>query len=334
MFPTPQTSTTSTNSWIKDEFGQSSEIDVVIPFDLDENKSFNTVKRSRSNSSWPFRSNSVSDTVPFEFDLTVDLDKVPLDRLKRTLQRDFPYVRIINRMKDRIKKLLFDRELWTFLLNVSAIYSGPEIHGDCHKKNEIAFAAWTTLLRVYAACRVRGLEQLHRLAVACVTLQAKLLEESDVDLVKLERKLVKLTDTQPLSKDLIQAAEKKITSLLNWKLLVPSPQVILFLCLDVLNAAGLALSASLKLLVSKVLDVLITDFVIHEYLQHHQDTINMASVVVAVIESVLEDYFSTFQNANSSREAIKKYLPIKAASLTVKFKEKIEKAIEKIMSES
>lgn len=334
LLPTPQTSTTSTTSWVKEDFEGSSEIDVIL---VEEHDSFdfkvnNSIRRVHS--SWPFRSNSGKSDFNFVESLTDNLTI----QLKRASSRDFPYFRAMNRLNDREKGLLFDRKLWKFLLTVSTVYSGTDLQGDRQKRNEIAFAAWTTLLRVYSLTRVRGLQQLDRLAVASVTLQAKLLEEADVDLVKLERKISKSTETK-ISKDLLKATERRISSLLDWKLLTPSPQVFLFLCLDVLSASGLDLPTTLKLLVSKVLDVLIEDYFIHDYLRdvehEEQAETGIASLVVSVIETVLGDFFSAFpETATESLKNIQLHLPIKPVNLPTRFKERIEKSIEKIINEA
>lgn len=357
LLPTPQTSTTSTTCWIKDsrdncvtsseidfqnefenqtELNDQAEIKNQFEFDfvqLDENELFNyerdDKKRLKKNySSWPYRRN-------YKLNFQID-SRIPIKELENILKRDFPYNFVIKeKLNDRIKNLLFDKDLWKFLLNLSTIYSGSDPNGgDRQKRNEIAFASWTTILRVYAIKKIRGMDQLNKLTVTSIILQAKLLEEADVDLNKLEKKLSKLTDT-PISKESIKLTERKISSILNWKLLIPSPQVILFLCLDILDAAGLSLTTTLKLLVSKVMDHLIETFFIHEFLL---TTIGkekgIASLVVVVIETVLDDFFSLFPPKINPKELIKLYLPIKPAKLSKKFKKKIEDAIESIMNES
>lgn len=359
LLPTPQTSTTSTTSWIKDDFGcaGSSEIDVIlleeefINNELIVNGNLCVLKSAAKDnlnfintftfpphftSSWPFRSlksASTSAKSPLRFN-----EKVPLDQLNRAVSRDFPYFRVLRGVNGRIENLLFDRELWKFLLNISTIYSGSDAQGDRQKRNEIAFAAWTTILRVYSVARVHGAIQLYRFAVAAVTLQAKLLEEADVDLVKLERKLAKLTKF-PVSQEKIKATERKISSLLHWKLLTPSPQVFLFLCMDVLSTLGpSAVPASLKLLVSKVLDVLIQSHFIHEYLrqqkQRDEGNCGIAPLVVAVLEIVLDDFFSAFPASPLNSKSIQGRLPVPAAELSDEFKRKIGEAIETIMNEA
>jgi len=264
----------------------------------------------------------------FEFESSMKINSKDSLKLKRLIQRDFPYDRMIKKLSSNSYNLLFDKELWKFLLKISAIYTGEEIQ----KRNEIAFAAWTTLLRVYGSSRVRGgKEQLEILSVASVVLQSKLLEESDVDLMKLTKliKSKKLTNTN-LAKNKIESSERKICSLLEWKLLVPSPQVILFSSLDALN-----LPSNLKLLVSKVLDKLIQDFLLHEYLiEGSQNGNNMllSKLVVSVIEIVLCDFFSVFKSVQIDvKKFLNQNLSLEASNLNSYQREKIEKALETVM---
>lgn len=371
LLPTPQTSTTSTkedNNFLLssevDEHEQDGQVIICIDSipkrnlrlrsinknnnNNNKSKSYSTsysnksyittafnLKKPRllrskskiSRSSWPFRSAGYFDkflNFSFSFD---PIPKKEMIILKRLIQRDFPYYRVIDELSDNSYNLLFEKELWTFLLNISTIYTGEDVQGDRQKRNEVAFAAWTTLLRVYGKSRVRGgREQLQKLAVASIVLQSKLLEESDVDLKKLEKKLTKYTKVS-CEKQKIEVCERKICSLLEWKLLVPSPQVILFSVLDALN-----LPMSLKLLVSKVLDQLIEDNLLQEYLKDSSGL--LANLVISVIEIVLCDFFSVFQSDQINvKKVLKENLPVGSADLPSEQREKIEKAIETVMCE-
>lgn len=268
----------------------------------------------------------------FSIDSTIKISSKDSLKLKRLIQRDFPYDRVIKKLSKNSYNLLFDKEFWKFLLKISTIYTGEEVQGDLQKRNEVAFAAWTTLLRVYGGrSRVRGGEErLEGLAVASIVLQAKLLEESDVDLLKLEKKLMKLTTRLSCEKKKIELLERKICSLLEWKLLVPSPQVILFSSLDALN-----LPSNLKLLVSKVLDELIEDFLLQEYLITNSQNGNslLSKLVVSVIEIVLCDFFSVFKGGNQFdvETFLKANLSVETSNLTSNQREKIEKALETVM---
>ena len=291
-------------------------------------------------SSWPFRSNSGDKFFNFQPDSVSDFNKKiiveskDLMQLKRLLNRDFPYDRVIEKLSSGAEKLLFKRELWRFLLKVSTIYTGDDFEGDRQKKNEIAFAAWTTILRVYGKSRVRGgEEQLERLAIAAVVLQSKLLEESEVDLYKLENKISKLTTKTTCEKAEIEASERKICHLLDWKLLVPSPQVILFSVLDAFSLV-VPLPATLKLLVSKVMDELIENFMLQEYLKERDEEEGLLSgLVISVIEIVLTDFFSVFQEGRiDAKKVLQEGLKVEGTVLSSEQRGKIEKAIETVMS--
>lgn len=181
---------------------------------------------------------------------------------------------------------------------------------------------------------------MRKLAVASVVLQSKLLEEADVDLSKLEKKLTPLLR---VSASKIQESERKIAKLLQWKLLTPSPQVILFTALDSLP---LTLATSLKLLVSKVMDRLIEGFFLQELLQFSGDDFNLTSIVASVIEIVLADYFSVFplSSSGSGVDDIQLQLQLQSTTKTKtktntfeeklpkQFKERIEKAIETVVN--
>jgi hypothetical protein len=284
---------------------------------------------SRS-SSWPFRSWNSGDKFGNNFVYSFNpMSKKEMIKLKRLIQRDFPYDRVIEGLSEKTFKLLFDEDLWRFLLKISTIFTGESVQGDRQKRNEVAFAAWTTLLRVYGRSpRMRGGgEQVQKMAVASIVLQSKLLEESDVDLVKLERKMEKLTRTKvSFEKRKIEVCERRICSLLGWKLLVPSPQVLLFSILDSLN-----LPSSLKLLVSKVMDQLIEGFFLHDHLRDCAFG-KMVNLVISVIEIVLCDFFSVFQSDQiDPQKLLKESLPVQAVPLTADQREEIEKAIETVM---
>lgn len=369
LLPTPQTSTTS-STWDKDDYEVSSEVEegeenvnlrgkrilrvfsednlLLLPPPLSNKRPRllrSSVKTSynwnslKFKSSWPFRSSNPKEKIDFFFEesfVSVSCGRVDLlkenGRLRRALERDFPYERAIEGLSASGKRLLFDEKLWKFLIKVATIYAGEDVEGDRQKRTEIAFASWTTLLRVYGKIRVRGGEaQLERLAVAAVVLQSKLLEESDVDLVKLTRKLGKLTTTL-MQKNKIEANERKIAALLDWKLLTPSPQVILFLLLDALSGS-IPIPTSLKLLVSKVLDKLIEGFFVQEYLLGGGCG-RMGRMVRLVIEAVLEDFFSAFQGGGGFKigEILSATPAIECESRVSELKKKIELAIEEIVN--
>ena len=339
MLPTPQASTASTASWSKEDFEYSSEIEVIdvslsspvgsinsgsgINFNAQFAKRPRMLRSTRhttkSNSSWPFRSNSIN-SCPEQL---VPFDSSPLQlRFKRVKASSFPYARAITKLTPTARSLIFDPKLWALLLRLSTIYAGEcGQGGDTQKRNEIAFAAWTTLLRVYGVCAVRGgAEEMKKLAVAAVVLQSKLLEEADVDLVKLAKKLTWVSAAK------IEESERKISKLLRWKLLTPSPQVILFAALD---AMSVQLSAALKLLASRVLDKLIEEFFLHELLSSSPEVFDLVNVVGCVIEIVLEDFFSVFPLPQGEKFAadfkMEKRLP-------EKYRERIERAIEVVVS--
>ena len=370
LLPTPQTSITSGKEDFL--LSSEIEVDVEADYEASSSSSYSpstanvnyfkrnlrdsscplksfTLKRPRllrnrskvvlvTRSSWPFRSNSGDKFLNFQPDSVSDFNKKiiveskDLMQLKRLLNRDFPYKRVIEKLSSGAEKLLFKRELWRFLLKVSTIYTGDDFEGDRQKKNEIAFAAWTTILRVYGKSRVRGgEEQLERLAIAAVVLQSKLLEESEVDLYKLENKISKLTTKTTCEKAEIEASERKICHLLDWKLLVPSPQVILFSVLDAFSLV-VPLPATLKLLVSKVMDELIENFMLQEYLKERDEGL-LSGLVISVIEIVLTDFFSVFQEGRIDvKKVLQEGLKVEGTVLSSDQRGKVEKAIETVMS--
>lgn len=353
LLPTPQTSTTS-STWDKADYE-----DLLLSSELDNSndnknllKSFtlkppvlkrprllrscstvrNTTRYNNCKSSWPFRSASCAERFDFtELVVSVKASNSNVDalRLKQALERDFPYNRAIEQLTPYVKGLLFDKTLWPFLLKVSTIYAGDNVQGDRQKRNEIALAAWTTLLRVYAKCRIRGgSEQVERLAIAAVVLQSKLLEESDVDLVKLTRKLTKITPTA-IEKTKIEADERKICGSLSWKLLTPSPQVILFLALDVLSGS-ISIPTSLKLLVSKVLDRLIEEYFVQEYCEGGR---MVGDLVRLVLDMVLTDFFSVFYDKKIEiSELLEGVLPSDRINVSQEMRSKIERAVEGVVN--
>lgn len=361
LLPTPQNSTTSsgkedylsalTSSELDEEnfnrHGSAKKRKLSHSFVLKRPRLLRSSSNSRASitktlsSSWPFRSNP-SDKF-FNFfagDQNANCSKYSKNyfnlQLKRLLQRDFPYDRVIGNLSQAARRMLFTKDLWTFLLKVATIYTGEDVKGDLQKRNEVAFAAWTTLLRFYALMRrVRGGEgQVEKMAIASIVIQAKLLEEADVDLVKLERKLTKLGRFK-VSKSEIEVNEGKICNLLGWKLLVPSPQVILFTLLDNVGV-HVSLPASLKLLVSKVLDGLIEDFFLQEYYESVDNCGKLAGIVATVAEIVLGDFFSVFQVAGrvDVGKVFKENLAVGGVEVTVELRTRIEKAIETVMSEN
>ena len=339
LLPTPQTSTASTASWSKEDFGYSSEIEEISVNTSASSisASLSSFKRPRmlrsvsaklknplvSNSSWPFRSTSSADQ-----DTTLSLEPESNNstfrtRFKRVQSCSFPYARAVKKLAPSGSKLIFAPGLWTLLLKLSTVYAGDDLQGgDRQKRNEIAFAAWTTLVRVYCVCRIRGGEsEIRKLAVAAVVLQSKLLEEADVDLGKLEKKLSVLIR---VPKDKLEESERKIAKLLHWKLLTPSPQVILFTALDGLP---LTLPMKVKLLASKVLDSLIEDFFLQDLLQHAPDEFDLVDVVCGVIGTVLDDFFSVFPRPNRPPGGL-----FPAVKLSKGFLGRIERAIETVVS--
>lgn len=225
-----------------------------------------------------------------------------MKRLKGALKRDFPYVRVIPGLTATIRARLMEKKLWLFLIRAAQVYTGSS-RSHRQKYTEIAFAAWTTLVRFYGKCEARGEGQFLRLALAAVLLQAKLLEEADVDMSKLEKHR-HFPQMASFDRGLLEASERRIAEVLGWKLLVPSPQVILFLCLDVIGAV-LAVPMKLKLLVARTLDRLIEDFVLQECLGVG-DVNGVFGLVLQVLEGVLTDFFGgNRRSLEILRESIK-----------------------------
>ena len=395
LLPTPQT---STSRWSRDKGSIDLGNDDVALF----NGSFNTSdidlelsdyedgpvkQRSLSLSlarmpskddhklttSWPRKnhSNSKGDFKPFDRSFLEDdylINCSPENhslarsinlRLNRALEVDFPYMRGIKRLREGKIENLFDKNLWNFLLKLSENYSPDDRQG----RTEIAFGAWTNLLRFYGTIEGKkargGLELLERLAVGCVVLQAKLLEEGEMDLVKLGKLLknrktrmrlygtagvIKSSaSTKLIGKDQIETTERRISRVLKWKLSVPSPQTILFLCLDVLGTR-IKIPSSLKMMVGKALEVLIERFFLQDKLKEifiscnkTDKTDGLGALVVGILEWVLVDFFSAFQSSEkikNLKKLITEIIPIRPINFNCKNVKEIEEAIEIVVNGS
>lgn len=320
MLPTPQTSTTS---WSKEDFKYSSGIEEMSINDFNVDIEFLqccTTKRPRMlrsftaklknttliNSSWPFRPVSSFKVLDPRTSQVLLLNDPSIFRLrfKRVCASIFPYSVIMKKLSGRSRSLLFDKKLWVLLLKLSSIYTGVGEESkttsiEYQKRNEIAFASWTTLLRLYGTTRIRnGESELKNLALTSVILQSKLLEEADVDLCKLEKKL------EWMKREKIEEHERKICGILRWKLLTPSPQVILFSSLDLLSSTTAPLlPSSVKLLVSQVLDRLIEDYFFQDILL--SSDLNIHDTISSIIYIVLNDLFSVFNEPRSESESEK-----------------------------
>ena len=217
------------------------------------------------NSSWPFTLNDprksitadafISGLVEFYHQRKSAVEPIEsLEALRLALTQQFPYAKAFDKVISTKHKhlILQDASIDKIMNEIAHLYSGSTVF-DLQKQTEIVFCAWTTLLQYACTKRIIRNDQLPILAAASTVLQAKLMDEADVNIESMLRKtgLKDLFEAEE-----IKAWERRVSSALQFKILYPTPQVLLFLLFDNLDAF-VTVPLTIKLVCSLVLDNLL-----------------------------------------------------------------------------
>jgi hypothetical protein len=255
----------------------------------------------RNSSSWPFtlndpRKSITADTfitglVEFYHQRRKALDAEPiesLESLRLALTRQFPYAKAFNKIISTKRKnlILQDETVDKIMNDVACIYAGSTLF-DLQKQTEIVFCAWTTLLQYACTKRILRDEQLPVLALAATVLQAKLMDEADVNIGELLKK-TGLKETFEVED--VKVWERRISTALQFKILYPTPQVLLFLFFDNLDSF-ISVPLTTKLVCGLVLDNLMQSGAFRQMILDSPDRFSRIGLLVLGVMFEVLAYF-------------------------------------------
>lgn len=252
-------------------------------------------------SSWPFNVNDSRKSLSADAFMTglvdfyhrrlaFDEEFESLASLRLALRRQFPYAQAFDKIKSvRRKHLILQSETVDRIMNsIARVYAGSSLF-DLQKQSEIVFCAWTTLLQYACAKRIPRDDQLPVLAVAATVLQAKLMDEADVNVESLLKKTGGLNEFTITAKE-VKMWERRVSSALQYKILYPSPHILLFLFLDNLDAF-VPVPLTTKLVVGLVLDNLMYSGTFRQMILDSPGRFNRIGLLVFGVVAEVLAYF-------------------------------------------
>ncbi len=257
----------------------------------------NTAIPRLRNSSWPFSLNDPRKSISADVFITGLVEffyqRKPvsiqsLEALRLVLRRQFPYHDAFDRiLSTKRKALILQSDSIDKIMNsIAQIYAGNSVF-DLQKQNEIVFCAWTTLVQYACTKRILRNEQLPILAAVATILQAKLMDEADINI----EILLKKTGLKAFSADEIKVWEIRVSSAVQFKLLYPTPHVILFLLFDNLDAF-VPVPLTFKLICGLVLDNLLLSGAFRKIISEEPERFNrIGSLVFGILLEVMAYFY-------------------------------------------
>lgn len=260
----------------------------------------NPVEPRLSKTSWPFSFNNSRKTVTgdafingmleFYFQkLAFGEPVTSIDALRLALRRQFPYEKALSRVISvrRRDLIICDESTDAMMNSIAQVFAGSSLF-DLQKQTEIVFCAWTTMLQYACKRRIIRDDHVPLLTAASTILQAKLMDEADVNVESLLKKAACLKD---LTADQVKIWERRVSGALKYKILYPTPHVLLFLFLDNLDAF-VSVPKTTKLVAGLVLDNLMASGVFRQLiLQSPQRFGRIGTLVFGVLVEVLAHFY-------------------------------------------